>query len=202
VPSGTAARSSVHRHCDGRPHICDWRDNAPAVAEVIAGYANHLSLQALAGIHRCTPALISKILEAHGVARRRGRPRSGLASSAAASPGGPKKCRPCAHACRWGEQGLAVDQVLAEYLVGSSMAAIGRWHGRAAGTVARLLDLHGVRRRSQVEQAARRPTDLGSGARRPPGPVVAALAAEHGVSDRWVRAVLRGSRLPVPTPGT
>lgn len=199
MPAGTAVPARGQGHCAGCPHTCDWRDNAAAVAGLIAGYACGRSLRALARQHACTPALVSKILQAHGVERRRGRPRGAGPGEAAGGTGRPR-CLPGAHVCRWAVQGLPVDQMLAEYLLGSSMAGIGHRHGRAAGTVARLLEVHAVRRRSRVEQGARRPTEAGGRGSRPAGPLVAALAAEHAVPDRWVRAVLRGARLAKPAP--
>ena len=200
MPPGTNSSAASGDRCMGRPHTCDWRDNAAAVTHIIRAYGARHSLRALATRHGCTPALISKILEVHGIERRRGRTPVGLKPGPAGrSATRPRQvpCRPGAHECHWSGQGLSVDQMLAEYLLGSSMAGIGRRHGRAMGTVARLLEAHGIRRRSRAEHAARRRTDLGQKGQLA-RPVVAGLAKEHGVSARWVRAVLREARPSLP----
>jgi hypothetical protein len=88
------------------------------------------------------------------------------------------------HVCGWADQPDMVRQVLTAYRQGRSVRQIARSYPYARGTVTRILDAHGIERRTRSEQCVRVPVDLAEIERRHrlDGEPLSRLAAECGLS--------------------
>lgn len=199
---------AVHGLCSY--HTCHWASEAAVVEGMLDSYDRGWTTRRLGEHHARTKGAISLILDAHSVVRRpvpspvacepgdaevleriwlevadperggMGLAAMGSEASQGCSAGvcGPR------HRCFWARQADLVNELCAAYNAGWSARRLAERYPFHRSTVGRILDAHGVRRRSMSEQCTRVAVDLRAVdvRNRVHGEPLTALAAECGLS--------------------
>jgi hypothetical protein len=172
--------------CSERHHVCRWRGDADRIDQILRDSIAGASEQKLAREAERPVQEVAAILAAHRTAPRWG-------SSANTRP----SCAPGAHTCVWADSGDLVDELIAGYRTGRSVNDLTRSIRYSRATADRILNAHGVQRRSRSEQGTRIHLQLDEVQRQlDAGVPLTQIAAMLSVSRQWLRIRLdRASRI-------
>ncbi len=144
-------------------HTCAWADSGMPVDDILDESVRGAALHQLAERFPYPVPMLAKLIGDH---------------SAGGSPGS------CGHhTCLWSDQPIVVNRILHTYNEGASLRWIADRYLYARATITRMVDAHGVVRRSASEQTIRVPLDLRDVDRRHvAGASLRVLAEERGLS--------------------
>ncbi|WP_370076264.1 hypothetical protein [Streptacidiphilus sp. MAP12-16] len=201
---------AVHGLCSY--HTCHWAGEAAVVEGMLDSYDRGWTTRRLGEHHARSKESISLILDAHSVVRRSMPLQSAVAcepgevelleriwlevvdterGNMGLATMGPEESQGCStevcgprHRCFWARQANLVNELCAAYKAGWSVRRLAERYPFHRSTVGRILDAHGVQRRSMSEQCTRVAVDLQAVdvRNRVHGEPLTALAAECGLS--------------------